>query len=208
MIVSAAMRHSLQLVLEFIRKPEWVAAIALLIQAAILWLQARILRKHGETMEEHAGIAKAQATTAELIGKALNQHEKILADQTKIMDEQFTFQRRVEAQAARLKVYEALLDVNSNIELLIQVGSQNPANVDSEKRVFSSLVLSVAPCQKAVVTTIHLTPTERTYFLRFLTDVSALALKQSPRPEVTKFWELKNKYTDFLTMLSNVSQTP
>jgi len=53
------MRAILKLFLDFIRKPEWVAAVALLIPDVILWLQAKILRAHGKTMAEHAGIAKA-----------------------------------------------------------------------------------------------------------------------------------------------------
>src|SRR5713101_2022064 len=85
---------------EFLRKPEWIAAIALLIQAVILFLQAVILRRHGATMEEHAGIAKAQAETAKLIGQALDQQGKVLDEQTKIMDEQFKFQRTIELKAA------------------------------------------------------------------------------------------------------------
>jgi hypothetical protein len=70
------MRVAFRLFLDFMRKPEWVAAIALLIQAIILWLEARILHRHGETMKEHAGIAQSQATTAELIGQALKPNTK------------------------------------------------------------------------------------------------------------------------------------
>src|SRR5438876_9224385 len=109
---------------EFLRKPEWIAAIALLIQAVILFLQAVILRRHGATMEEHAGIAKAQAETAALIGKALDQQGKILAEQTKIMDEQFKFQRTIELKAERVQVFDALMRLHVSFKALLSTLSE------------------------------------------------------------------------------------
>ena len=94
--------------LEYLRKPEWIAAIALsiqglifLLQAAFLAWQAAILRRHAATLEKHTEIAGTQAETAALIGKALDQQGKILAEQTEIMDAQFKFQRTVEMKAER-----------------------------------------------------------------------------------------------------------
>jgi hypothetical protein len=55
-------------------------------------------------MEEHAGFAKDQAATAALIGKALEQHAKILGEQTAITDRQFKFQRKIEAQTERVRL--------------------------------------------------------------------------------------------------------
>ena len=80
------MLQFLKSLFEPLRKPEWVAAGALLIQAVILFLQFKILGRHAETMEEHKKFARTQAKTAELIGQALVQ-------QSNILDEQFRFQK-------------------------------------------------------------------------------------------------------------------
>jgi heme exporter protein D len=74
-----------------VRWPEAIAAIALVVQAFILWQHRRILSGFGETLER-------QAETAKLIGHSLEQHGRILADHTRIMDEQFKFQQKLEAK--------------------------------------------------------------------------------------------------------------
>ena len=74
------MPKALQTLLEYIRRPEDLAAVALLIQAGILAVYALVFRKH--------------ARTTDRISEAIRQQGKILDDQTKIMEEQFKFQRR------------------------------------------------------------------------------------------------------------------
>jgi hypothetical protein len=200
-----SMRSVLKLVLDGLRKPEWVAAIALLIQAVILWLQARILTKHGKTMEEHTEIARTQAITAELIGKALNQQEKILADQTQIMDEQFKFQRRIEAQAERRKVYEALFEVHTKLTTFIQTSSKGDGF--AERKAWANFLMSINPCQKEVVTSIHLSDAERQYFQRYLHDVIGLLPKEG-LGSVNQLKVVVGKYVDFHEKLLGVGQTP
>jgi|HubBroStandDraft_2_1064218.scaffolds.fasta_scaffold434366_1 hypothetical protein len=199
------MRSVFKFVLDGLRKPEWVASIALLIQAVILGLQARILTRHGKTMEEHAGIAKAQAATAELIGKALNQQEKILADQTRIMDEQFKFQRRVEVQAGRRKIYEALFEVHQTLMTIIQVSDTGDGF--RERNAWGNFIKSIIPCQKEVLTTIHLSDGERQYFKNYL----GALIDVIPSDGVGPVNELKGvvaKHSDFMKRLTEVSQTP
>jgi len=201
------MRAILKLFIDFIRKPEWVAAVALLIQAVILWLQARILRKHGKTMEEHAGIAKAQATTAELIGKALTQHEKILADQTRLMQEQFSFHRTTVAQVERVKIYSAVLELHTNIKRLAELIEETPRNSELENRAWFKLVMAVPPCQEVVLTSIHLTPEERGYFAADYLD-DAANLVAGATYNTTTLREFIIRYKDFPRMLFKVSQPP
>jgi hypothetical protein len=211
MIVCCAMHQSFKAVLEFIRKPEWVAAVALLIQAIILGLQAKILRKHGSTMEEHAGIAKAQAATAELIGKALNQQEKILADQTKIMGAQFSFQRRIEAQAAREKVYDSILTLQSSVSLLISKitspGERYAPRVAEEQMAQAAVKAAILPVQKATITSLHLTEEENEYFTNYTLDLVQI-LSSDLQGNVGKLREFEVKYKDILPMLLKVAQTP
>jgi hypothetical protein len=194
--------------IESVSKPEWVAAVALSIQAVILWLQARILLKHHATMKEHAGIAKAQATTAELIGKALEQLGKVLSDQAKVTEEQFRFHKKIEAQAARSAVYTMLLDVRTTVDLLIEVGSQNPRAADAERQVVVRLMNSALALQKSLLTNIHLTAKEKIYFTRYCADITPLVLNKSKYPDIVKFSNIQGKYSDFLDMLREVSQTP
>ncbi len=199
------MHHLFQSFVDFIRKPEWVAAIALLIQAIILWLQARILHKHGETMKEHVGIAQSQATTAELIGKALTQHEKILADQTAIMQEQFHFHRTTVAQVERAKIYIAVLELHTNIQRLANLIEETPRNSEMENRVWFKLLKAVPPCQEVVFTSIHLTPEERAYFGdRYLSDAADLSEGTTFNTKTLR--EFVSKYKEFPRMLSKLTQ--
>lgn len=90
-ISSTEMLDFLKYFLGGVRWPEAIAAMALVVQAFILWQHRRILTGFGETLER-------QAQTAKLIGHSLEQHGRILADHTRIMDEQFKFQKKLEAQ--------------------------------------------------------------------------------------------------------------
>jgi heme exporter protein D len=94
LISSTEMLDFLKRFLGDVRWPEAIAAIALVIQAFILWQHRRILSGFGETLER-------QAETAKLIGHSLEQHGRILADHTRIMDEQFKFQKKLEAKIER-----------------------------------------------------------------------------------------------------------
>ncbi len=204
------MRATLRLFIDFIRKPEWVAAVALLIQAVILWLQARILRKHGMTMEEHAGIAKGQAATAELIGKALEQHAKILGEQAKLTEEQFKFQRKVEAHATREKVYDQVLRLDGAVQLLIfkieSPGTRDAKRVAEEDVLQGEMVAAVLPVQKATLTSLHLTQEEKDYFRRYTMDLAAL-LYNHLHGNVGLLKDFRKKYDDILVMLLKVGQT-
>ena len=205
------MRAILKLFTDFIRKPEWVAAVALLIQAVILWLQARILRRHGKTMEEHARIAKDQAATAELIGRALEQHAKILGDQTKITERQFKFQRTIESYAGREKVYDALLELRASVAMLISKiespGDRYEPRVAEEMMAQTEVVAAILPVQKAVLTSPHLTHEEKEYFRGYTSDLATiLATNLQGRAQPLK--EFTAKYKDILSMHFKIAQIP
>lgn len=91
LISSTEMSDFLKYFVAGVHWPEAIAAIALVIQAFILWQHRRILGGFGETLER-------QAETAKMIGHSLEQHGRILADHTRIMDEQFKFQKKLEAK--------------------------------------------------------------------------------------------------------------
>lgn len=91
LVSSTEMLDFLKHFLGGVRWPEAIAAIALVMQAFILWQHRRILSGFGETLER-------QAETAKMIGHSLEQHGRILADHTRIMDEQFKFQKKLEAK--------------------------------------------------------------------------------------------------------------
>ena len=102
LILSKEMSDSFKYFLGDVRWPEVIAAIALVIQTFILWQHRRILTGFGETLAR-------QAETAKLIGHSLEQHGRILADHTRIMDEQFKFQKKLEAKAEIPKTSAASL---------------------------------------------------------------------------------------------------
>jgi hypothetical protein len=105
---SQEMGHVLKSLLDVVRWPEAIAAVALVVQALILLQQRRILSGYGETLQR-------QAETAKLIGHALEQHGRILADHTRIMDEQFKVQRKIEAKLERSTVTTADADKDSSL---------------------------------------------------------------------------------------------
>jgi hypothetical protein len=207
------MSATLRSVVEFLRKPEWVAAIALLIQAAILFLQAVILRKHGTTMEEHAGIAKAQAETAALIGKALDQQGKILDEQTQIMDEQFKFHRAAMAQGDKQKVFDSLLGLRRSFHMLIakieEPGQRYEPRVAEEQRMQAELLTLMLPLQNAFISSPHLTRDEKDYFGRYTVDVfDAVSGDKNFPARLPKMKEIQQKYSesDFLKMAEKIGK--
>ena len=208
--MSAAMKS----LVEFLRKPEWIAAIALLIQAAILFLQAVILRRHGATMEEHAGIAKAQADTAALIGKALNQQGKILAEQTEIMDAQFKFQRTVEMKAERVGILNSLVQLHNSFKLLlstlseVQLSNYTHEMQDLVRASWHRMHEDLLPCTKAIYTSIHLSPKEREYFMGYVRDLANLSESSDVRKAIQNVNACDAKYKDFEEKMFAAAKAP
>ncbi|MGA9039744.1 MAG: hypothetical protein WB421_04340 [Terriglobales bacterium] len=207
------MSATLRYLLVFLREPEWVAAIALLIQAGILLLQAAILRKHGETMEKHAEIAKGQSETAALIGKALDQQGKILDEQTKIMDEQFKFQRATMAQADRQQVFAALVALRNSMHMLIakieEPGERYPPRLAEEQRMQAALLTHMLPLQNAFISSVHLTPEEKDYFGRYSVDVfDAVSGDVNFPARLPKMKQVQQKYSEseFIKMAGRIGK--
>jgi hypothetical protein len=186
--------------------PEWIAAIALLIQALIFavqagffYWQAKILRRHAATLEEHTNIAGAQAKTAELIGQALDQQGKVLAEQTKIMDEQFKFQHRVDARIEKGNLLNRVVEVWSClgglVAMLTTLQHSIPSQADQHDVTagFSSLAGAVTELQKAVVMAIHISDAQRLYFAEFCHDL-AFDSTGDPVKDLKQLDALKSKY--------------
>jgi hypothetical protein len=193
---------------ELLRRPEWVAAIALLIQAVILFLQFKILRRHAETMEEHKTIAGTQAETAKLIGQALTQ-------QSKILDEQFNFQKRLAAQAERGRVFDVVLELRSRVVSLLSLLSSTPGyqltspeSREKQEFAWNRLEESILPCEKALITSIHLSPEERNYFLGFAQAVDALKHTNDVSKELQDLRGIEDRYKDFAKMMIRAAQAP
>jgi|HubBroStandDraft_1064217.scaffolds.fasta_scaffold243389_2 hypothetical protein len=204
--------YPLRSLFELLRKPEWVAAVALLIQAVILFTQAWILHRHAETMEKHKEIARTQANTAELIGTALQQQAKILSDQGKIMAEQLELQRRMAAQAEREKVFGVVLELRSRVVVLVSaLSAASPPGTtislgtrEKQESSWSSLEAAILPCQKAMITSIHLSQDEKNYFLRYAQAVDAAARSRN----VQALQALDDNYKDFAKVMMTAAQTP
>ena len=198
--------------LEYLRKPEWIAAIALsiqglifLLQAAFLAWQAAILRRHAATLEKHTEIAGTQAETAALIGKALDQQGKILAEQTEIMDAQFKFQRTVEMKAERVGVLNSLVQLHVSFKLLLSTLSEVQLSnyghdMQMQDRVRASwhrMHEDLLPCTKAIHTSIHMSPKERDYFMGYVRDLANLSESSDVRKAIQNVNACDAKYKDF-----------
>lgn len=212
-------------------KPEWIAAIALLIQAAILW-------RHASTLEAHTEIARTQSETARLIGQALEKQGKVLEEQTKLMSDQgkvldeqtkimakqFSFQRKIHAQAERTRVFDVVLDLRAKVvrlkeALALSLRVPPGSTVDAfdqqyiEKQRADAWIRvseAIMPCQKALLTSIHLSAEETNYFLGYAQAVDALEIAHTKNAE-TDLQALRNldgKYDDFAKRMIEAAQPP
>jgi len=212
-------------------EPEWIAAIALLIQAAILW-------KHASTLEAHTEIARTQSETAKLIGQALEKQGKVLEEQTKLMSDQgkvldeqtkimaqqFSFQRRIEAHAERARVFEVVLDLRTKVVQLNQVLALSlrvPPGLTldpfdqqyKEKRQAAAWIRvseAIIPCQRALITSIHLSAEEKNYFLGYAQAVDTLEIGRTKNAEtdLQALKKLDGKYEDFAKRMIDAAQPP
>jgi hypothetical protein len=190
------MPKALQTLLEYIRRPEDLAAVALLIQAGILAVYALIFRKH--------------ARTADRISEAIRQQGKILDDQTKIMEEQFKFQRRVEAAAEKQKVFDLIFSLQTQVMWLESI-MESPITrtlerVETEKRTWDKLSSSMVACEKALLSSTHLSQADKQYFLRYAYDVSKLEQGDDLAKNIRNLKAIADKYHDFVLMLLQTAQ--
>jgi len=199
---------------DFLHDPEWVAAVALTIQAVILIVQSLILRRHAETMEKHTEIAGTQAEIAKLIGQALDQQGKILTEQNKIMGEQFKFQRRVDARVERGNLFNLVVEARAELEaLVLKLSKLQQSNLTQEDSLeltgrFDTIVRSGTACHKAVIMAIHLSATEKKYFSTFCDDIGALNQTDNRAEDFHNAAVLRDKYKDlpFSLMLGQLGQ--
>ena len=181
--------------------PEWVAAIALLIQARILW-------RHAHTLEEHARIASSQAHTAELIGQALRQQGQILDEQTKIMDEQFKFQRRLEVKAERTKIFDLLMQVRISVAMLQRKMMERNISDEEMSGYWERLTSDVPLCMKELHTSIQISGSEKQYFLGYVRAVAALQRTGDILKDIENVKALHDKYQDFNKKMFAAAETP
>jgi hypothetical protein len=177
-------------------RAETVAAIALLLQAVILWFLWRILSRQRETMER-------QTETAQLIGHALEQ-------QAKVLDEQFKFQRRNEAKIERERIFEAVLALQAKVVDLIAELSPPPQSetiTEEQQRISHKWIRledAISPCLTGLITATHLSPTEKDYCMHFALDLDAVANKRSlntPQMNVSWLRAISQTYSDLAKKL-------
>jgi len=193
--------------------PEWIAAFALLIQAGIFLLHARILHKHSAALDKTVEIANTQAETGKLMATALDQQSKILAEQTKIMGEQFKFHRATMAQADRHEVFSSLISLRTSLKLLIakvqEPGERYAPRIAEEQRMQAALLAHMLPVQKAFISSVHLTPEEKDYCARFIVDVHDSVEGDANLPaRLHQMKQVDAKYpdTDFLKMVAKIGK--
>ena len=203
--------------------PEWIAAIALsaqalifLLQAGFLWWQASILRRHATTLEEHTKISDTQAETLKLIASASEQQGRVLAEQTKIMDEQFKFQRKVDAKVERGNLFTLVIEAQTSLEGLVsRLSRLQQSNLTQEDSLelsqsFDMLVQNITACQKAVFIAIHLSAEEKKYYLAYGHDLGTLNQSGNIAEDFRNADALRGKYRDLLfsSRLGQLGQIP
>lgn len=183
-----------------IRDPSWIAAYALLIQVFIFWWQARILRRHATTLEEHTRIAGTQSTTADLIRQALQRQEVILKDQ-------FKFQKQLEAQSERRIMFDLitrlLTSVYSLTAKLTVVQYTSPREVEEIREAWTRMDNDATVCRMALLGSEHLSDDESKHFTAYLDDISQL--RQTNAGNNADYHQLKafnDRHKDFLRVVA------
>jgi hypothetical protein len=199
-------------VVDALRKPEWIAAVALLIQAIILIVQSKILGRHAETMEKHTEIASAQAETAKLIAQALDQQGKVLGEQTKIMDEQFKFQRRLEEKSERARVLDHLTEVDRALNTLrFLLSSVSTYTNEMHLKILESwaeLSGQALLCTKELASSLYLSTDEQSYFLEYLRDVTSVPSSGVDfRKALANLDAIHNKHKDVVQKAVHAART-
>lgn len=183
---------------ESLRHPEWIAAYALSVQIFIFAWQARILRRHAGTLEEHTAIAARQEQTAKLIGEALTQQGKIMASQ-------FNFQKQLEAQAERKTMFDLIIRLLASVSSLtskLNASTLGTAQeVEEIRRVWSDMENNATACRMALIVSEHLSEDETNHFVDYLHDLHGLKQTNMSRNDYQQLERFNDRHKDFLTIL-------
>jgi hypothetical protein len=183
-----------------LRDPSWIAAYALLTQVFIFWWQARILRRHAATLEEHTRIAGTQATTADLVRQALQRQEAILKDQ-------FKLQRQLEAQSERRIMFDLitrlLTSVYSLTAKLTVVQYTSPREIEEIRDAWTRMDNDATVCRMALIGSEYMSEAESRHFTDYLDDIRQL--KQTNAGNNADYHQLRafnERHKDFLTVVA------
>jgi len=179
-----------------LRDPSWIAAYALLVQVLIFWCQARILRRHATTLEEHTGIARTQATTADLIRQAVQQQEAILKDQ-------FTFQQLLQMQAEKKRIFDLIVQLYGSVQSLtakVNAAPSTPKELGEIAQAWIDMNQFATACSQALITSGHLGKDEWSCFLTYVSDVAKLQRSNNQTAEFNQLRDFNDKHKDFLAL--------
>jgi len=180
-----------------LRDPSWVAAYALLIQVFIFFWQARILRRHAATLEEHTAIAGTQATTADLIRQAVQQQEAILKDQ-------FKFQQLLQTQSEKKAIFDLMVQLYGSVQTLTSKVNAAPSTQKGLTEIMECWIdvkKYATACTQALVTSAHLDTDGRELFFSYIDDVGKLQPSTNQTAEYNQLRDFNTKYKDFLALV-------
>lgn len=181
---------------ESLHHADWIAAYALLIQVFIFFWQARILRRHATTLEEHTAIAGTQATTADLIRQAVQQQEAILKDQ-------FKFQQLLQTQAEKRAIFDLMVQLYGSVQTLtakVNAAPSSQKGLDEITQCWIDMRKYATACTQALVTSAHLSQDGWKCFLAYVSDVGQLQSSTNQTAEYNQLYEFNKKHQDFLVL--------
>lgn len=179
-----------------LRDASWVAAYALLVQVLIFWWQARILRRHAATLEQHTEIADREATTADLIRQVLQQQESILKDQ-------FRFQQLLQTQAEKKMIFDLMIQLYGSVQTLttkVNAAPSTQKGLDEISQCWIDVKKCASACTQSLVTSTHLNSDGWKCFLTYVSDVGKLQPSSNQTAEYNQLRDLNNKHKDFLAL--------
>src|SRR5258708_10034216 len=116
------------------------------------------------------------------------------------------------AQAEREKVFGVVLELRSRVvAVAIAVSGSSPPGTnispgtrEKQESTWSLLGGAILPCQKALITSIHLSQDEKNYFLRYAQAVDAVERSRNTQALLA----LDDDYKDFGKMMMTAAQAP
>ncbi len=183
-----------------LRDPSWIAAYALSLQIFIFGWQGWILRRHAITLEHHQEIAEEQASTADLIGQAMNQQMTLMSDLLK-------FQKLLETQSERKIVFDLftqlLTSVYSLTAKLTVVQYTSHQEVEQITDCWTRMDNNATVCRMALKSCEYLSDDEVRHISAYLDDVGQLKQTNAGnRADYHQLMSFNARHDDILTIVA------
>jgi hypothetical protein len=177
--------------------PEWVAAVALTMQAAVFVWQTTVFKHH--------------ARSQKLIAEVLQKQEEIMKRQEEISADVSKFMRLGALKEERGRLFDSLRLMRAQVITAIEktrVSSQSKEGVEAMDAAWNALVDSCTTCQKELIT-VEISAELKNYFLNYAMKAVGIANKRPAGfANAQPLTDLNAEYADYNTKMIEAVRTP